>query len=175
MNRRLIHKTKGAARNAVKEVIELAFAAELLDPSDVLWLVSPWLSNVPVIDNTAGGFSPLCPEAPKTVITLGPILAQLAARGTYLVIASRPGDGTPTIVQALKAVLGEDAEACLRYVEREELHTKGIVSNRFAIKGSMNITNNGLLHLDELITYTCDPAELQELRVTFEHEYGGRR
>ena len=41
-------------RNVMREVLQLIFASELIQPSRCLWLVSPWLRNIPILDNSLG-------------------------------------------------------------------------------------------------------------------------
>ena len=41
------------ARNEVRELLQSIFVSELLRPSKEIWLVSPWLSDIEVVDDTA--------------------------------------------------------------------------------------------------------------------------
>src|SRR5687768_2540246 len=101
MSRRDIHKTRRSVRNAVREVMEFAMVSEFLDPSDCLWVVSPWINDVPVLDNTTGEFTSLCPDLPRADIGLVRVLRELILRGSYVVLATRPG--ADQFVGALRA------------------------------------------------------------------------
>src|SRR6185295_9649576 len=90
MSARLIHKTASRARNEARELLELIFAAELLQPSSCLWIVSPWLRDIPVLDNRNGAYLALGPDLPRTEVRLTRALRELVLRGTRLIIASRP-------------------------------------------------------------------------------------
>ena len=56
---RTIHSRAGFSQIPV--LLQALFSAELLVPSRRLWLVSPWISDIPILDNTAAGFSMLGP------------------------------------------------------------------------------------------------------------------
>ena len=57
MTQRRIFKTKSVGSVVLKELMQNIFVAELLNPSQKLvWIVSPWVSDVPLIDNRGGNF-----------------------------------------------------------------------------------------------------------------------
>ena len=159
------------ARNATRELLQLVFAGELLAPSRCLWIVSPWLRDIPILDNTTGAFLTLCPDLPRGEVRLSSILRELLQRGTRVIIATRPEDGNRQVTHAL-------ADACspadsLVFREQRELHAKGIVGDRYALTGSMNFTYNGLEHLTEMLLFQTERARVEELRIVFRNEYGG--
>jgi hypothetical protein len=172
MNRRTLHETRHSARNATREVLELALASELLDPGDCLWVVSPRLSNVALLDNTTGAFASLCAEFPRTLIPLENILRELAGRGTRLVVVTCPEGGARRLISALGGHFGSLAGQRLRYLEREELHARGLVGTRFALRGTLNMMDDGAIWLDGPVTFTAEPGDVRELRADFEKEYG---
>src|SRR5688572_26978744 len=88
--RRSVHKTSGRARNEARELLQAIFAGELARPSGVIWLVSPWLRNVPILENRSGEFEALAPSLPRSEVRLNRILRELVVRGTRIVVASRP-------------------------------------------------------------------------------------
>ena len=168
--RQFVHDSS-ETRNSVREVLQTVFAAELLNPSRTLWLVSPWIRDVPIIDNGTGGFSYLCPDFPLTEVRLSFVLRELIGRGTVVVIATRPDAGNRQLVDGLGAT-ALNGQVILR--EQPELHAKGIVGDRVAIVGSMNLTFNGIERLTEMVTVQAEPRLVEEIRLTFQAEYGGR-
>src|SRR5438093_10234369 len=92
------------ARNSVREVLQAIFASELLSPSRCLWIVSPWLRDVPVLDNTTGGFLALCPDLPRSEVRLSRVLRELLGCGTHVVIATRPDSGNRQVLDGLGEV-----------------------------------------------------------------------
>ncbi len=157
------------ARNSVRELLQLVFVSELLAPSRCLWLVSPWLRDIPVLDNTTGAFVTLCPDFPQTDVLLSRVLRELLARGTQLVIATRPDAGNRQVVEALR----REEDDTLIFHERSELHAKGLVGDRYSLSGSMNLTYNGLDRLTEMLMFQTDRGTVEQLRLAFRREYGG--
>lgn len=166
--RRSIHKTSARARNEARELLQSIFAAELARPSSLIWLVSPWLRDVPILENRSGEFEALAPTLPRSEVRLGRILRELVNRGTRVVVASRPlPDG------------GEVADSLARewpnrvVVRRmEELHVKGLVTDSCALTGSMNFTHNGIENLTELLEFEISRPAVEQLRTTFRQHYG---
>jgi phosphatidylserine/phosphatidylglycerophosphate/cardiolipin synthase-like enzyme len=158
------------ARNAARELLQIMFASELLTPSRCLWIVSPWLRDVPVLDNTTGSFLFLCPEFPRAEIRLSRVLRELVDRGATVVIATRADAGNRQVIEGLQGLGRGDA---VTFHERAELHAKGIVGDRYALIGSMNLTYNGLERLTEVLVFQTDKAYVEPLRLAFRREYGG--
>lgn len=158
------------ARNGARELLQIIFASELLKPSRCLWIVSPWLRDIPVLDNTTGAFLFLCPDFPLTDIRLSRVLRELVGRGTTLVIATRSDAGNQQVIEGLK---GLDRPDAIFFHERPELHAKGIVGDRYSLVGSMNFTYNGLERLTEMLVFETDEGSLEQLRLAFRREYGG--
>src|SRR3981081_2843853 len=102
------------SRNSVRELLQIIFSAELLSPSRCLWLVSPWLRDVPVLDNTTGSFMSLCPEFPRAEVRLSRVLRELLARGSQVVIATRPDSGNRQVIDGI----GETDKGALILQER---------------------------------------------------------
>jgi phosphatidylserine/phosphatidylglycerophosphate/cardiolipin synthase-like enzyme len=146
------------------------FAAELLSPSRCVWVVSPWLRDVPVLDNTTGSFLFLCPDFPRTEIRLSRVLRELITRGATVVIATRRDVGNRQVLDSLTGLTPSDA---IIVHERDELHAKGIVGDRFSLVGSMNLTYNGLERLTEMLVFETDRGRIEQLRLEFQREYGG--
>jgi len=56
----------------------------------------------------------------------------------------------------------------------QSLHAKGIVGDRYSLVGSMNLTYNGLDRLTELLVFETERSSVEQLRLSFRREYGGR-
>src|SRR5262245_46950128 len=120
------------SRNGARELLQIVFAAELLNPSRCLWIVSPWLRDIPVLDNSTGSFLYLCSDFPQTEIRLSRVLRELIQRGTTVVIATRPDAGNQHVVEGLRGIGNQNA---FHFHERSELHAKGIVGDRYSLIG----------------------------------------
>ena len=77
----------------IPELLQTVFVAELLIPSRCLWLVSPWVSDIPIIDNTANNFLALEPSWSRSRIRLSQVLLTLAEKGTTIHVATRTRRG----------------------------------------------------------------------------------
>src|SRR5262249_3825274 len=56
---RVIRKSSAQSSTEVQDLLSGLFSLELIRPSTCLWLVSPWISDVKIIDNTAATFPTL--------------------------------------------------------------------------------------------------------------------
>lgn len=170
---RLILRTAGTARREIQELLAGVLAAELVVPSTRLWLVSPWLRDVPILDNRSAAFRGIGPGWARREIGLFDILAEILRRGSEVTIATRPE--RETVFAILRRMLGERSVRRLNFVERSKLHTKGLLGEDYCIIGSMNFTQNGVEVLEELVRYTTNVEEVGELRLEFASEYGENR
>lgn len=172
--KRKIFKSATASQNAIRDVLALIFAQELLSPSDHIFLVAPWISNVVIFDNRSGQFSTVNPEWGKRDIRLTEVIAAIAASGTLFHVHVRPVAHNRHFESQIKEAMSDAGVAdCLRWQAHENLHTKGLLTDRVLIDGSMNLTESGVAINDETITISYDPADLSGARVHFDtYEHG---
>lgn len=158
------------SHRATLELLRSLFAAELLRPSKRLWIVSPWVSDIPLIDNTARQFSTLCPEWPAGHIRLSAVLLALMDRGAEVIVVTNEDAHNRELSERLRALVDPEVHR-LRLIERKELHEKGILGDHFTLNGSMNFTYNGVFINDENLVYRCDPASVEERRLKLENRW----
>ena len=170
---RIIYSQSNTVRREVKELLVSVCTAELVVPSKEIWLTSPWLSDVPLLDNRAGAFRGLGSGWARQEVTLFRVLAELVRRRSRLVITTRPFNNWEKYKRRLADFVGEGpAKGRLFWLEpREELHTKGLIGDGYVISGSMNFTYNGINILDEGLIYETRRAQVAEHRVNFETHY----
>ena len=160
---------------SVGGLLQTVFAAEMVCPSRALWVVSPWLSDVVVLDNRRDAYRHLEPQWPRAHIRLGRVLATLAARGTHLVLATSPPRAVaPTEGQRVTDRFVEDlarqvpTAGHLRvYRNVERLHTKGLLGDRYFVMGSMNFTYSGVTVNEEAVRFTTVESEVSDARIEF--------
>ena len=170
---RIILRTSNSAREEIKELLSGLLAAELVAPSRQIWLVSPWLGDVDLLDNRSAAFRGVGPGWGRREVRLLDVLGELVTRGSKLVVATRPGEGVDRAQEALRRAVGTGpAAARLRFEIRPQLHAKGLLGDDYCVSGSMNFTKNGIENLEEMVTYTTDPAQVGALRLEFGREYG---
>ena len=56
---RVIRKSRAQSSQEVFDLLAAMFAAEMVRPSACVWVVSPWISDVGLLDNAAGDFPAL--------------------------------------------------------------------------------------------------------------------
>jgi hypothetical protein len=163
---RRIFKSAITSQNLIRELLQQMILSELLSPAgDRAWLVSPWISNVVLLDN---------PDWGEREIRLIEILVYLMARGTPLGIATSFDDHNDPLLTALK-IAAQDAgvEDRLVIVRRGLLHTKGLLFSRGLLTGSMNLTFKGLELNDEHVIYDTTRQPIAQARIAFESYLSG--
>jgi len=86
---RRIFKTKTTGVATIQELLQGMFVAEVLQSGDEIWIVSPWISNVVLIDNRSGSFDAINPEWGRREIRLADVLVTLMNHGTKIQIVTR--------------------------------------------------------------------------------------
>ena len=153
----------------LRELLQTMFVSEMLHTGGTLWIVSPWVSNVVLIDNRSGNFDSLNPEWGRREVRLAELLTSLMARGSRIVLVTRDIETNMSLIGSLREETVRHAlEDHLVLVLRDELHTKGIVFSRSMLVGSMNLTYNGLEINDESIEFCIDTEDIARTRLEFE-------
>jgi hypothetical protein len=170
---RQVFKTSRHCQREVRDILQGVFVGELLKPSGELWIVSPWVSDVEIIDNRTGEFSALDPRWTQRQIRLGEVLTALVDRGGRLVLVTRVDERSASLSGLLTDQCRIKAWGDrFRLVERPDLHRKGVLTDGCYLAGSMNLTHNGIAVLDETIWYDTNPERIAKARLDFQKEYG---
>ncbi len=167
MPSRYIHSRLSSRQ--VPNLLQAIFVAELLTPSKCIWLVSPWISDIQVIDNTSNSFMCLEPSWSRSRILLSQILTTLTQRGTIVHVATRPDKHNRSFIEAL--LIKTDGVNCQVH-STEELHSKGILGDGYYLAGSMNFTYNGITVNEEALTYDTSPQVIAEQQLIFGSRWG---
>jgi hypothetical protein len=171
---RRIFKSAITSKTEVKELLLGIFTGELLAPSRCLWVVSPWLSDINIVDNNTGAFLGLELDWGRRPIPLLEILGRLLALGTTLVVATRPVDHNKRFIGRLKELASYgNVEQRLIVKFKDVLHLKGILGDLYYMDGSMNFTHNGVEILEEGINFDLNRETIALTRLTFLENYGG--
>ena len=173
MNSRSLRTTAFASREELADALQSLFVSEVLVPSRPLWMITPWISDVRVVDNRAGRFQGLLPGFPRRWVRLGELLEHQLKRGGSIVLACRPDDHNKTFTNLLSRrsrELGLGSKLTVRTAAK--LHEKGILSGDTFLSGSMNLTYNGLRRLEESIQLTDDADTVARTRVAYQDRWG---
>lgn len=138
---------------AIRDVLAAALLSELCSPSEEFWLVSGWLSDVPVIDNATRQFDAVMGNEPRASMTLIDFLGELASRGTEVHVAVRRLEHNRAFVERLKRVCSTDT---LHVYFSDDLHEKLMMGWDWLMTGSMNFTWNGTQVNEESIEFEFD-------------------
>jgi len=90
---RRIFKTQFTGTSTLQELLQTLFVAELLQPGEEIWIVSPWISNVVLIDNRSGSFDFLNPEWGRREIRLTDVLITLMNYNCHVHVVTRNDPG----------------------------------------------------------------------------------
>lgn len=165
---RLIFKSGTQASNDVRDILQGMFTMVIARPGQVVWLNSPWLSDIPIIDNRADEFSRLVPEWPASEIPLTTVLATLARRDSDIRITVRPDDHGVRFVRHLAATAERfdcQDHVHVRYLDTK--HGKGFLIDQAYLSGSMNITFNGIFVNEEDLRFDTDAATIAHASLEF--------
>jgi len=132
-------------------------ALELLSPSPEVYLISPWISNMSVLDNSFGQFRGVMGDMGKNEIRLAKILLRLAEAGSKVRIIYQPDYDT---TEAFLKALG-DKPHNIETRSTKTSHEKGFITHHFYLHGSMNFTFSGLHINDESVELKTDPTDVQ--------------
>jgi hypothetical protein len=163
-----LRTTAVSRREELADVLQTLMVSELMNPSKPLWIVSPWISDVELLDNRVDQFSGLVPDLSSRWVRLGEILTRAIAGGGSVVVATRPDDHNMKFVNSFESsVAAVDASERLTVRFATDLHEKGILTDRLHLSGSMNLTFNGLRRLEEAVQVNADPESVARVRHTY--------
>jgi PLD-like domain len=168
--KRIIRKSRELASGEARSLIETVLVAELVAPSDVLWLVSPWINDVTVIRNDDARFSALLPQVEERAAHLSEVLAAIADSGTTVVVATRPDAMNDTFRTNLRnsSFAGDRLIECLD----PALHEKTLAGEGYVLTGSMNFTRAGIDYNEEQVTFDDDVRLVAEVRSALRRRWG---
>lgn len=156
---------KSRARSSSVQLTDLLrslMSLELMAPSQSLYLISPWISDMSLVDNRFGQFRAIMPEMGKAQLGLVDVLKTLSERGSQVRVMYRPGvSQTRNFLDRLPAVIERR--------EIEHLHEKGFICNHFYLSGSMNFTYSGVNINEESIELTTDPEKVAGALMEAQH------
>ena len=172
---RVIRKSRAQSAGEVLEMLSALFSAELVEPSKCVWLVSPWVSDVEVLDNSAGTYSALT-RFGRRPIRLVEVLVTLAAEGAFVVVAITPDAHNDMFLRRLEALKNDlrIEDRIKVVVDRSgKLHTKALTGDDYAVAGSMNITYTGINLREEQVELRTDESYVAQARMDAFDRFGG--
>ena len=172
---RVIYKARDQASQEVIRMLEALFVAELASPSRCLWIVSPWISDVPLVDNSTGHYDFFSGSDWKTVY-LSEVLVELCSRGSQVVVATTDAPTNKPFLETLERRFQENdlVDSLIVTLGPADVeHVKLIVGDHFVVSGSMNFTFRGLFVRDEMIELKTDQGAVADARLYVHGDFGG--
>ena len=151
-------------RQALADVLSSCLLTELLTPSQPLWLISAWISDIEVLDNAGGAFEAIAPDWPRGPVRLSAVLARIVELGGSVFVGMCGDSHNEIFVERLRTVHLIAPER-VHWAVVPALHQKCLCGERFALRGSMNVTWNGLNANEEQMALTTTATDVQRLRL----------
>jgi len=161
----------GAPRE-IPHLLQSIFISELLAPSDNIWLISPWISDIAIIDNRANTFSTFDPSWQRNQVRLTQLLSKLISSGTTIHVATRPDRINQQFLRNLEDLTSSEWRKDYVHIV-DELHEKGLLGRDYYLGGSMNFTYNGISTNEEAIHVHTNPVIVAEQRLKYLNRWGG--
>lgn len=143
-------------------ILAMALVGELTFPGPVMWLVSPWISDVKILDNSQGTYDDLFDDNPPSSCSLADLLARIAMAGTSLTVVTRPDTHNARFLTRLNRLTPLHT---VRIVRNPTVHEKTICGRDWMLTGSMNFTVRGLLENDEAVSYKVGGKDAAQTRL----------
>ena len=153
MPNRSIKSKARAGSLQLADCLSSLFALELMRPSSEIYLISPWISNLTLISNRFGQFRTVIGDSGEGDLRLASILKILAERGVRVRVMYR---SEHLQTEEFLNLLSENIER--RSIET--LHEKGLITQYFYLRGSMNFTYSGVNLNDESVELTTEPQDV---------------
>lgn len=173
---RSIRKSRARASREAAELLAAVFASELVSPSNCIWLVSPWISDVPILDNSAATFDHLAQWGPRQV-RLSEVLVTLAGLDSAVVIGSTEAESNRYFLARIRQLFDERGltdRLTIDLDKSNELHEKAITTDECVVFGSMNITINGIFVREEFVELRTDHDFVARSKMDAYDRFGGR-
>ncbi|MEF1280249.1 protein DpdD [Vibrio fortis] len=173
MTVRRIFKSRTSRQSEILDVLSSLFVTEVIQPSDTLWLVSPWVTDLELLDNRTGNFDYLEPAWGQRMVQITELLTRMMANGGRLNLVTNFDTHNDRFLRQLQErVENYGVKDRLKIVRKKQLHTKGILGRSFYLHGSMNLTRGGVEFNDEQINLDIDKQAIADAELHFMKAYG---
>ncbi|MFB6904992.1 phospholipase D-like domain-containing protein DpdK [Streptomyces bacillaris] len=153
----------------VDTMLTSALIAEFIAPSDHLWLVSPWITDVQVLDNSHGAYDALFGDVPPQSCRLSDAIARIAHGGARIHVVTRRDAHNDNFLRRLTKAAGPER---IHLAQDPNIHEKTLCGNDWMLSGSMNFTIRGMAKNDEVVTYTTGSDAAAQARLDLAERWG---
>jgi hypothetical protein len=162
MSSRIIRSFGGSL--VLRDYLASLFVSEAINPSKELYLISPFLSNSPLLENKNNQYTDVFPLIKSKTIYLSDILSTLAWKGMKVrIICDDEREETKPFMQTLYNKV--------EFRKLEQNHDKGLVTSNIYVHGSMNFTYSGIYLNKESIRSTNKVSDINEALISFRQRW----
>ncbi|MER5418954.1 phospholipase D-like domain-containing protein DpdK [Streptosporangium roseum] len=162
-------RTGGRMSLRADSILSTALLAELVHPGGSVWLVSGWITDVEVLDNTQGAYESLLGENPPGVCRLSELIIRMVRSGNEVHIVTRPDSHNRIFTERVRTALPNSSK--LHIIFNPKVHEKTICGRDWMITGSMNFTVSGFGENEESVTYQIDDPEVAQAHLDFTEKW----
>lgn len=153
-SQRTIASVSRSVTKQLSDCIASAFALELMNPSSEIYLISGWVSDIPVLANKYGRLRAFIPDETVHDLRLSQFLNMLSDRGTHVHVLVRDLKHNQHFLDRLNPMIETQM--------RERIHQKTMVCEHFHMSGSMNFTWSGLQNREETFNLFLSRENISE-------------
>lgn len=162
MSRRTITSFKNSTE--LLDCLISIFSLEIYRPSKEIYIVSPWISNCTIIDNSSRRFSSLFPFVSTKNIRLADILFAFVSNGSKVrIITTFENKETVEFVNLVRNKI-----ECRVLKDN---HEKGMITDNYYLSGSMNFTYKGINVNSESVTVSSDESDIGKALVSIRSKW----
>lgn len=172
---RVIRRSHAQSATEAKELLCAVLAAELALPSTCLWLLAPSVSDLELLDNSAGTFAGLS-RFGRRGIRLVEILGALADLGASIAVVTSSDQRNRAFRRRLEFVsqdLRVSDRVRLLLDDTEQPPAKSLIGDDFALVGGMEFNYGGIELREEQLELRIDPSYVAEARMEMRDRFGG--
>ncbi len=168
INQRQIFLHGSLGQRQLREVLSAQLVGLMIKP-ELIWLVSPWVSDFPILDNRSGNWDSVEPSWGDREIGFLELLTSAINGGCPLRLVTKDDGKSISFISQLKNRLLTSAD--FKNLSTGNVHSKGLLTHSFFLKGSMNYTYSGANLNDEHLMLTTDGTMISEALLEFEERY----
>jgi hypothetical protein len=142
---------------AIRDLLQSLFVLEATRPSRPLWLLSAWVTDAPMLDNSARQFAVINTEWETGPVLLSAILRTVLEHGGEINFVTRPHELNRPFIGQMQQLKRRHASR-VRVILEEDFHEKGLLGADYELAGSMNFTRKGIEVNSEHLIFRTDRA-----------------
>lgn len=154
----------------IKETLGNLLIGLILSP-DVIWLVSPWITDFPLLDNRTRDWDSIKPEWGARYVNFSELLIAVIGSGCTLNLVTTDSKYNTAIIQKITESIDDKSNFNLIVRGEDSLHTKGLLTSSYFLSGGMNFTYTGANKKDDVVTLYTSKDKITFAKLEFEERY----